>query len=845
MPRPDNGKKTKNNSASIFGRGKICTYTKLLSPFWQNRRTALGLCLGALAVIILTFLLAPTIPLPGKALQIGDIASKDIKASHDYLLEDISSTQKKRRQAEAGVRSVYDYDPKVAEEALARLTKAFEIVGNALSIRAPEMAIVDTSELGKRESMQREWDKQLYGSLKPSELPIDKEKILNSPFFNLKEKEFQKIIGFQMPGEVKKVLRNYQYKAEIKAHIAKMLGQLYHYGVVNDKKMLLADKEKGISLRELEKGAGKIISDVTQIMDREEASEFLLRAAASLAPEEDAAFHWSIAKIASALVQPNLTFNKQETEKQKKEAVAAVKPVYSQIKKGEMIVREGERVSEEAFAKLQAIMALESKKGVALSIVGLLIIVGLFMVSLLAYLRKFKPKFFAEGCSLLLLGLLLVSNVAVAKLATLVFNSLSESVGYIGPSSYYYAIPFTAGPMLVAIVFGAELGLIFSLFNSFLVAVLMRDGFAYSLVAMVASLAAINRAHQCQKRSSIVKAGLYISLANIVAIGAINLMNSAFFSLNSLLDILMGLVGGALVAAIVSVAMPLVESLFNVTTDIELLELSNLNHPLLRQMVLQTPGTYHHSMIVGNLAEEAAEATGANSLLARVACYYHDLGKLRKPEYYIENQKDGRNKHDSLAPRMSSLIIKSHVKDGIEIAREYKLPEKIVEIITQHHGTSLISYFYNKAKEKEDPSIEVVSENDYRYTGPKPQTKEAAIVMLADKLEAASRALTDPTPARIKGLVKKIINADSIDGQLDNCDLTLRDLNDIADSFARILTAIFHQRIGYPAPRSEWEEKGKKEINGSVIKKLLQKGKPKFQVVEKHGPKNIEKIGPR
>jgi putative nucleotidyltransferase with HDIG domain len=228
------------------------------------------------------------------------------------------------------------------------------------------------------------------------------------------------------------------------------------------------------------------------------------------------------------------------------------------------------------------------------------------------------------------------------------------------------------------------------------------------------------------------------------------------------------------------------------------LELANLNQPLFQRMIIEAPGTYHHSIIVASLVEAAADAIGANALLAKVSAYYHDIGKLAKPHYYIENQSGHDNRHDKLSPKMSSLIIISHVKEGYELATQAKLGKPIIDIIREHHGTSLVSYFYDKAKKNKDESIRSLTESDFRYPGPKPQTKEAGLVMLGDVIEASSRTLTNPTPARIRSLVRERIEKVYMDGQLDDCELTLRNLNTIADTFTRILTGIFHHRVDYP-----------------------------------------------
>ena len=242
----------------------------------------------------------------------------------------------------------------------------------------------------------------------------------------------------------------------------------------------------------------------------------------------------------------------------------------------------------------------------------------------------------------------------------------------------------------------------------------------------------------------------------------------------------------------------MLEWLFNILTDIRLLELSNLNNPLLRRLAVEAPGSYNHSVIVGTLAESAAEAIGANALFCRVAAYYHDVGKMLKPDYFIENQKAGSNRHDALSPHMSALVIASHVKEGYELAKMYGLPRQVLDIIPQHHGTRKINYFFQKAKRSENSEVEEVRESDFRYPGPKPQTKEAAIFMLSDSIEAAARTLEDPSPARFKGLIRKIISDVVLDDQFEQCDLTFSDLEKVSAAFLRTLGSIYHHRIDYP-----------------------------------------------
>jgi putative nucleotidyltransferase with HDIG domain len=320
-----------------------------------------------------------------------------------------------------------------------------------------------------------------------------------------------------------------------------------------------------------------------------------------------------------------------------------------------------------------------------------------------------------------------------------------------------------------------------------------------------------------------------------------SLISENLFRMTLLSDLIMGLLGGIIASVLVLGIAPIIETLFGYTTDIKLLELANMDHPVLKDLILQAPGTYHHSIIVGSLVEAAAKSIAANPLLARVSAYYHDIGKLRKPLYFIENAGGSENKHEHLTPTMSSLILISHVKDGVEMARENRLGERIGHIILQHHGTSLISYFYQKAKEKENPDLESINEDDFRYPGPKPQTKEAGIVMLADSVEAASRALTDPTPSRIKSLVQRVTNNIFLDGQMEECELTLKDLQKIQESFNRILTAIFHQRIDYPISTSS--ESSKKRNDEDLDSKPSKTYPFKLKKNKKGGQKDIDRIG--
>jgi putative nucleotidyltransferase with HDIG domain len=353
-------------------------------------------------------------------------------------------------------------------------------------------------------------------------------------------------------------------------------------------------------------------------------------------------------------------------------------------------------------------------------------------------------------------------------------------------------IPVALIPLLATILIGRGVALFLAFMGPVLLVGLKGFGAEFLVAASVAGVAAVLASENLKRRHE-----LYLP---VIVVAGINLLVAVTTGLShrapagEILD--QGVQGilGALLAGVVAMGLlPIFEKLFGITTNFTLIELLDRNHPLLKRMVIEAPGTFHHSMLVSELAREAAEAVGGNPLLAQVGAYYHDIGKMAMPEYFIENQT-GKNRHDSLTPTMSCLILGSHVRDGIQMAREARLPREIIEFIPQHHGTNLMSYFYHKAMER-DPNVE---EQDFRYPGPEPVRKETAIVMLADSVEATARSLDDPTPGQIRTVVKRIIDLRAEEGQLDQSSLTLADLSRVRETFVSVLDRFFHGRIAYP-----------------------------------------------
>ncbi|MEW6066829.1 MAG: HDIG domain-containing metalloprotein [Nitrospirota bacterium] len=428
-------------------------------------------------------------------------------------------------------------------------------------------------------------------------------------------------------------------------------------------------------------------------------------------------------------------------------------------------------------------------------ITGSFFIASLLIFILYRDIMRYKPAYTKKYNMLVLLGLLFISTLIIDRVFGYLLISLSKGLEFEALDSWIFGIPVPVGAMLVSLLFDFHTAITFSFTVSLLTGLWLHDA-AFTIYAFVGSITAAFSVIRCKKRSNLLKGGIYVIGVNALTVILILLFKGELLTTKALPSIMFAALGGIGVIAIVSILLPILEHAFKVTTDIRLLELLDIEQPLMKKLMIETPGTYHHSVIVGNLAESAAEAVGANPLLARISAYYHDIGKIKMPEYFVENQFGSVSKHDKLTPHMSSMVIVSHVKEGVELATQYKLPEPIIDVIRQHHGTMLVSYFYQKAKEQTEDATP--AEQDYRYPGPKPQTRVAALVMMADAVEAASRVLTDPTPARISSLVEKITNHIFLDGQIDECELTLKDIQNVKKRFSYILTGIFHKRLDYP-----------------------------------------------
>ena len=417
----------------------------------------------------------------------------------------------------------------------------------------------------------------------------------------------------------------------------------------------------------------------------------------------------------------------------------------------------------------------------------------IFLFSLVIHLNLAIPFF------LILLYLCFknkFTKISGATLSNLSFLYLvSFAIGYtlLRNATSIYFIPITIVPMISVLLFNSlEIAYFLSLGTSLSLAFLAPEPFKAWFILMTGCVCAILLANGTRKRANVIRAGAIAGILQLVSLILIE-----HFWIIQPQRYLIILINGVACGIITLGILPLFEYMLQRASNISLLELADFNQPLLERMTLEAPGTYHHSLVVGNLSDTASVAIGANGLLARIGAYYHDIGKLAKPEYFIENQDIRNNAHDNLSPTMSKLIIMNHVKEGLELAKKYKLTPVLRDFIQQHHGSSLVYYFYRRALEGKEENQEV-SEEGFRYPGPKPTTKESAIVLLADSVEAATRALKDPTPDKIEELVHKVINNKFIDGQLDECELTLKDIEKISSIFIKILSGIYHSRLNYP-----------------------------------------------
>jgi len=742
-------------------------FFRKISENLRSQLTRLDFLVGLSAALILSGLLVGFRYYAIPDYHVGDVATEEVRALQDASYEDKAATAEEREMARERTPAVYDFDGALIARIERNLSQAFSTARNILAEKK-------VPAKGALEPAQR------------AEIIAD----------------LQASLGRLVPPNILPLLLEHRFSASLEGRILRILDTLLRGCIVDDQSwpQFLRDQRKGIVVRDNTTLAERPLAEAYMARNPTAAREYMRQSRLEFA-ELSARDQAQLLGFMDTLLVPDLLYNQAETDLRHEAAGTRVLPVEINIKQGTVIVRKGDVVTPAVVAQLTALRSQQQPKSLLIQFVGFFLFVAISLYGLWRYFVYYQSRYRNLRHQTLLILLVLVAVFVVVRLLSGLIDILSEHVpaeAFHGPFQLYYMIPYAFGAILVTLLLDVNLGIIMSMLVGTFCGLFYGDGYiaAYTLLG---NLAGAYSVRHYQDRAAILKAGLTIGLVNMVCVLGIDFLREAPFAFNSTpLRLAFGFAGGALASALASMLLPTLESLFKITTDIRLLELSNLNAPVLRRLSVEAPGTYHHSLMVAALAETAAETIDANSLLVRVGGYYHDLGKMLKPEYFVENQAFGINKHETLSPNMSCLIIASHVKDGLELAKEIKLAQDIRDLIPQHHGTRIMTYFYRKALDSVNGKNQEIDEVDFRYPGPKPQTKEAAILMMADSVEAASRTLNDPSPAQIRGMIDRLVDAVLADNQLDECDITLREICQVKESFFKILTGLFHRRLDYP-----------------------------------------------
>ncbi len=708
----------------------------------------LPLLWAMLAVVTCSLMLMPRLGRHLPQWEPGEVASADVVMPFDITLPDEAATEAVRAEARAAVLPVYDLEPRLQVELTEGVWKLFGLC---------------------RAGVQGE---DLAAS---SDLRIDESML--------------------------KVLESSACDPALERALAEVIVQIDSTRVVDDLRALERRGAQGVTLRNLEIGTERTVNlgDLSGAVDVKTGLESALRA--RLLEQDAVARRWikPAHEFLEANSGPNLVYSRGETEQRMRAAADGVPPVSQVFRRGQVLVRRGDSVTYNVARTLQLLNRQREDTTKYLKAVGLVLLVTMIAVGW----WKIQGRFVGPSGGwqeLSTIYLLMILFVGMNKLGVFVASAIATS-GAGGSSAvgvYLWALPYAAGPITVFVLLGMQPAVLFAVFTALTGAILEGGNFDVVIFALSAGLVGVLALQRFSDRTRLSRVGVAVGVAN-VAVGGIVALYRGLPEMPATMAMSAGVafVGGPLAIVVASSLLPVLEWMFGITTDMRLLELSNQNLPLLKQLSLEAPGTYQHSLAVGNLAEAGADAVGGNALLLRVCAYYHDVGKVLKPDYFVENQR-GANPHDSLSPSMSALVIQSHVKEGLEMARKAKLPLPIRQGIATHHGTKLIRYFYNKAIEQTKPGLSEVRDSDYRYPGPKPHTKELGILLLADAVEAAARTLDTTTPDKIQAMMNKIFTDALEDGQLDSCDLTFSQLDKVASAFLWVLTNMYHHRIDYP-----------------------------------------------
>ena len=727
--------------------------------------------IGVASTLVITFLLVgfqfQRIP----DYKIGDIADRTLEAFHDFTVEDKEATLENQEKMRRRVPAMFNLDLGVNHRVETEFRGAFNEARELISEAKAGADVTHVVQLPRRAR------RELLEHLK---------QIL--PRFD--------------QGDTLSICLKYSFSPLLENKLVKLIqGAMKPPGVVLTRDALLLQQDRGIILRNTVTGQDEALNDWIAIRDLTQARDVLRQNEYELTLITGEEKRQIITFLDSWIV-PNVHYNQRETQALERLVLQEVDPVLIHIKKGRILVRMGDEIEAREMTVLERLERLKQPRLVVGRFIGILLIVGFFLSVVWYYFFAYQKRHKDIHSHYLLVALVLFLTLLVNKIFFLFADVVAGSVNvesFQNPLNFYFLAPLASGAILLIILMDVEVSILYSVIFAVFVGLMTGDlvMFVYGLTS---SLTAIHLMNRYRERVAMIKGGLILGAVNVVTILSLKLYVSEVpFQWASLAVCgLGGSLSGLISAMLAFSLLPILESLFRITTDIRLIELSNLNNPILRRLAVEAPGTYHHSIILGTLAESAAEVIDANPLLVRVGAYYHDIGKLKKPEYYVENQIFTSNKHENLSPSMSSLILVNHVKDGLAMAEEIKLSPRVLDLIPQHHGTRLMTYFYQKAIGVADGKERKVVESDFRYPGPKPQSKEAAILMLADQVEAAARTLQDPNPGQIRSMIRRLIQSTIQDRQFDECDITMKELDQILGVFERVITGMHHHRIEYP-----------------------------------------------
>ncbi len=717
--------------------------------------------------------LSDFVRIPDMALTAGQVATRDIRSPIAYSYVDEAATAEARDNAARGVTAVFDFDATLGPSLQKRVARAFE-------------------------DARRRWGEARLDALAHGQtgVPTSVQAEIGRDFLRALQMDLE-------PSEVQLIAES-GFERRIETVATDLLGQGMRKYVVSDRAELPLSSQAITVIELLPSGqAETTLTDFERIHSAAEVRQAIsLYALERFEGGADAERVRAAVNIARTGVRANFSINQLLTRERREDARSRVGTTVQTVPRGATISRKGETVTPADVHRLEALQAIHAERGFW-SVYGTLFLFGMLLFGTVYRFASTTISKFADSTrELAALAVLMALCLGLARLVVEISGAMPGfGAGRVPPESVWYLAPVAGLALSTRILMNSETALVFAVVAGSLCGLMMDQQALYAVFFVVSSLTAAGALGRDRERRSILRAGVYTGLINaafvlLVSLVQLHLADPTMSATQPLWDAGFAFAAGLLSAFLVLFLVPVFES-FGFVTDLQLLELANLNHPLLRNLMLRAPGTYHHSVMVGTLAEAAAEAIGCNALLARVASYFHDIGKAVTPQYFVENQVPGHNRHDRLSPHMSARIIVDHVRNGAAIARRHKLPQPIIDNIWMHHGTGLLYYFHRKALEV-DPEA---SEDDFRYPGPRPDSREAGIIHLADKVEAACRSIQHPTPERIRGMITRIVNTTLADGQLEECPLTVKEIYTITGVFQDVILAIHHQRIEYPETR--------------------------------------------